>query len=268
MKRFLFYVVLTLFTLAILVPFFLTLLTAFKTQPELAKGVFKLPENFSFANFVQAWNQGHFNYYFRNSVIVIVPVVLLATFFSILSAYALAQLPLPGRSVVFALFLLGLIVPLEGLIIPLYYALRSVALLDTYWALILPQVALSIPFGSYLLWASFKAAPQSLVDAAVLDGASRNAILWRVLVPLTRPTINVLLVFFFIWNWNEFLMPLILISKDELRTLPIGLAFFQGRYTVNIPLLAAGATMVSVPLIVVYLIFQRQFIRGLISGIE
>lgn len=268
MKRILFYLVLSLFTLAILIPFFLTLLTAFKTQAELTKGVFALPQQLSFQNFVQAWNQGHFNYYFRSSVIVIIPVVVAATFFSVLSAYALALLPLPGRNVVFALFLLGLILPLEGLIIPLYYALRNLNLLDTYWALILPQIALSIPFGSYLLWTSFKAAPQSLVDAAILDGASRSAILWRVLVPLARPTINVLVVFFFIWNWNEFLMPLILISKDELRTLPVGLAFFQGRYTVNIPLLAAGATMVSVPLIIVYLIFQRQFIRGLTTGVE
>ncbi len=268
MKRFLLYAVLILFTLTILVPFFLTLLTAFKTQPELAKGVFTLPERLNWQNFTDAWTQGHFNIYFVNSLIVIIPVVILATLFSILSAYALAHLPLPGRSIVFALFLLGLIVPLEGLIIPLYYTLRSLKLLDTYWALILPDVALSIPFGSYLLWASFKGAPQSLVDAAVLDGASRSAILWRVLVPLSRPTINVLIVFFFIWNWNDFLLPLILISKDELRTLPVGLAFFQGRYTVNIPLLAAGATIVSTPLIIIYLIFQRQFIRGLTTGIE
>lgn len=268
MKRLGTYFILSMFTLAILIPFFLTLLTAFKTQKELSQGVFKLPETFSFANFIQAWSEGKFSTYFANSIIVIIPVVLLATFFSVLCAYALAHLPLPGRAVVFALFLLGMILPLEGLIIPLYYALKNLRLLDTYWALILPEVALSIPFGSYLLWSSFKATPQSLIDAAVIDGANRNAILWHVLVPLARPTINVLVVFFFIWNWNEFLMPLILISKDELRTLPVGLAFFQGRYTVNIPLLAAGATMVSVPLIIVYLIFQRQFIRGLTTGID
>jgi raffinose/stachyose/melibiose transport system permease protein len=268
MKRLGLYIILSIFTLAILIPFFLTLLTAFKTQKELSQRVFKLPESFSFNNFIQAWNEGRFNIYFLNSIIVIIPVVILATFFSILCAYALAHLPLPGRAVVFGLFLLGLILPLEGLIIPLYYALKNMRLLDTYWALILPEIALSIPFGSYMLWASFKSAPQSLVDAAVIDGASRNAILWNVLVPLARPTINVLITFFFIWNWNEFLMPLILISNDDLRTLPVGLAFFQGRYTVNIPLLAAGATMVSLPLIIIYLIFQRQFIRGLTTGIE
>ena len=114
MKRLSLYAVLSLFTLAIVMPFLLTLLTAFKTQKELSKGVFHLPEHWSFANFIQAWSEGRFNIYFLNSVIVIIPVVLLATFFSILCAYALAHLPLPGRAVIFALFLLGMILPLRG----------------------------------------------------------------------------------------------------------------------------------------------------------
>ena len=159
-----------------------------------------------------------------------------------------------------------MIVPLEGLIVPMYYNLRGLGLVNTYWALILPQIALSLPFGTYLMWTTFRNLPRELIDAAVIDGANKRVILWRILVPLARPTLSVLMIFFFIWTWNEFLIPLVLVSDDSLRTLPIGIAFFQGRYTTDIPVLAAGATIVAAPLIVVYLIFQRQFIHGLVTG--
>lgn len=266
MNRVLLYGLLTLFTLLILVPFIMIALTAFKTQQELATGVFNLPRSLHWQNFVMAWTQGNFGQYFLNSCIVVVPVVTGAIFLSILSGYAFAILPLPGRSILLSLLLLGMIIPLEGLIIPMYYNLRGLGLLNTYWALILPQLALSLPFGTYLMWVTFQGLPREIVDAAIVDGAGRAVVLWRVLVPLSRPTIGVLVVFFFIWTWNEFLIPLILVSDDSLRTLPVGIAFFQGRYTTNIPVLAAGATIVAAPLIIVYFIFQRQFIHGLTSG--
>ena len=266
MNRAALYFVLVLFTALILVTFVLIGLTAFKTQGELSQGVFVLPRGLHWNNFAEAWTQGNFGQYFFNSVIVVAPVVAGALLLSTLAGYAFAVLPLPGRGILFSLLLLGMIVPLEGLIIPMYYNLRSLGLLNTYWALILPQVALSLPFGTYLMWVTFQGLPREIVDAATVDGAGRMTVLLRVLVPLARPTLSVLVVFFFIWTWNEFLIPLVLVSDDALRTLPVGIAFFQGRYTTNIPVLAAGATIVAAPLIVVYFIFQRQFIRGLTSG--
>lgn len=266
MNRLLLYVLLSLFTVLILVPFVMIGLTAFKTQSELAAGVFRLPGTLHWENFVTAWTQGNFGRYFLNSCIVVLPVITTAILLSTLSGYAFAVLPMPGRNFLLGLFLLGMIMPLEGLIIPMYYNLRGLNLLNTYWALILPQIALSLPFGTYLMWVTFQSLPRELIDAAVVDGASRQVVLWRILVPLARPTISVLVVFFFIWTWNEFLIPLILVSDDTLRTLPVGIAFFQGRYTTDIPVLAAGATIVAAPLILVYFIFQRQFIHGLVSG--
>jgi raffinose/stachyose/melibiose transport system permease protein len=260
------YVLLTVFTALILIPFLLIGLTAFKSQSELAAGVFTLPQSLQWQNFAVAWTEGRFGTYFLNSVIVVVPVVAASLFLCTLMGYAFAFLPLPGRGLLLALLFLGMIIPLEGLIIPMYYNLRGIGLYNTYWALILPQVALSIPFGTYLMWVTFQSLPEELIDAAVMDGASRGTVLWRILVPMAKPTLGALTVFFFIWTWNEFLIPLVLITDDSLRTLPVGLAFFQGRYTANVPVLAAGATIVAAPLIVVYLIFQRQFIRGLVSG--
>ena len=266
MRRVVPYVILTAFTAAILVPFVLIALTAFKTQPELAAGAFALPDTLHWQNFSTAWTEGRFGVYFMNSVIVVVPVVAASLLLCTLAGYAFAYLPLPGRGLLIGLLLLGMIVPLEGLIIPMYYNLRGVGLLNTYWALILPQVALSIPFGTYLMWITFQGLPEEVVDAAVVDGATQVTVLWKVLVPMAKPAIGALTIFFFIWTWNEFLIPLVLISDDRLRTLPVGLAFFQGRYTANIPVLAAGATVVAAPLIAVYLVFQRQFIRGLVAG--
>ncbi len=266
MRRLLPYVLLTAFTAVILVPFVLIALTAFKTQAELAAGVFTLPQSLEWGNFATAWTEGRFGVYFLNSIIVVVPVVAVSLLLCTLAGYAFAHLPLPGRGALLALLLLGMVIPLEGLIIPMYYNLRGVGLLNTYWAMILPQVALSIPFGTYLMWITFQGLPDEIVDAAVVDGATRSVVLWRILIPMARPTLGALTVFFFIWTWNEFLIPLVLITDDALRTLPVGLAFFQGRYTANIPVLAAGATVVAAPLIVVYIIFQRQFIRGLVAG--
>jgi raffinose/stachyose/melibiose transport system permease protein len=260
------YALLVTFTALILIPFLLIALTAFKSQAEVAAGVFAWPQALAWENFVTAWTEGRFGAYFLNSVIVVVPVVAASLVLCTLAGYAFAYLPVPGRGVLLALLLLGMIVPLEGLIIPMYYNLRGVGLLNTYWALILPQVALSIPFGTYLMWITFQGLPEELVDAAVVDGAPRSVVLWRILVPMAKPTLGALTVFFFIWTWNEFLIPLVLITDDALRTLPVGLAFFQGRYTANVPVLAAGATIVAAPLVIVYLLFQRQFIRGLVTG--
>jgi raffinose/stachyose/melibiose transport system permease protein len=266
MRRVLPYVLLTVFTGLILVPFALIALTAFKTQGELAAGVFALPQSLYWGNFATAWTEGRFGVYFMNSVIVVVPVVVVSLLLCSLAGYAFAHLPLPGRGFLLGLLLLGMIVPLEGLIIPMYYNLRGVGLHNTYWALILPQIGLSIPFGTYLMWVTFQGLPDEVIDAAVVDGATRATVLWRILIPMARPTLGALTVFFFIWTWNEFLIPLVLVSSDSLRTLPVGLAFFQGRYTANIPVLAAGATVVAAPLVLVYMVFQRQFIRGLVAG--
>ncbi|MDZ7801391.1 MAG: carbohydrate ABC transporter permease [Trueperaceae bacterium] len=260
------YLVLSLFTAAVLIPFLLIALTSLKTPDELGAGLLTLPEAPQWGNYLRAWTEGNLRRYFLNSLIVIVPVVVVTPALAAMCAYALALLPLPGRRTLFAVLLLGLVVPYEGLIIPLYYGLRSVGLLNTYLAMILPLIALSLPFGTYLLWATFKSLPDALIDAAVLDGAGRMTVFRHVLLPLARPTFGVLTIFLFIWNWNEFFIPLVMVSDDALRTLPVGIAFFQGRYTTDIPLLAAGATIVAAPLVVVYLAFQRQFISGLVKG--
>jgi len=260
------YVMLSLFLLLILIPIIGLVFSAFKTDAEVVKGPLTLPSQLRLDAFKEAWTTGRFNLFFRNSVIVTVVVVIASVFLSTLMGYAFALLPMPGKKVLYPLVLLGYMVPFEAVIIPLYHMMNRIDLVDTYWALILPQVGLSVSFGTLWMTSFFRTAPRELIDAAAIDGCNRWQALWRVLWPLARPAVLTLVVLVFMWTWNEFLLALVLVQKETMRTLPVGLAFFQGRYSANIPLMAAGSLIVAGPILLVYILFQRHFIRGMLGG--
>jgi raffinose/stachyose/melibiose transport system permease protein len=259
-------IILWLFALMTVIPFGLLILTSLKSRPDLLQGAFVLPEYPHFENYVSAWIDGHFNVYFQNSVLVVLPVVTISIALGTLTGFGFAFLSFPFKRTLFVMMTIGMMVPTEAFIIPLYYEMRYTGLINTYAALILPQIAMSIPFATIFMASAMRQLPQEILEAAVLDGAKRSYILRRVILPLMVPAMSTLALFLFIWTWNEFLIPLILVNDDSFRTLPIGMLFFQGRYTVNTPVLTAGAVIVIAPLILAYLIFQRKFISGLTAG--
>ena len=258
------YAILILFAAIALYPVLGILVTALGTPGD--PSGFHVPSSLHFENFTTAWNEGHFSRYLRSSAIVAVSVVAVSTVLSIMSGYAFGLMRFRGASVLFYLFLLGLMVPEEAMIVPLYFDLRDLGLTDTYWALIMPQIAMSVAFGSFWMRAFFSSAPRSIVEAARIDGASSWTTLWRVLVPFGRPAILTMMVLVFMWTWNEFLLALVMVSSDNLRTAPLGLAFFQGEHTSDLTLLAAGAVIVAMPVVIVYVLLQRHFIRGMLTG--
>ena len=217
-------------------------------------------------NFAQAWRIGHFGTYLRMSLAVSVFVVVVSALLSIMSGYAFGTMRFPLRTPLFYLFLLGIMVPSEAIVVPLYFDLRTVGLTDTYWAVALPQVAQSVAFGTLWMRAYFLSSSRAVVEADRLDGAGHWRTLWTILVPLGRPAIVTLTVLVFMWTWNEFLIPLVMVVNESLRTAPLGLAFFQGQYTSGFTLLAAGAVIVALPIVVLYLFLQRHFIRGMLEG--
>lgn len=217
-------------------------------------------------NFVDAWQIGHFGTYLRTSLIVSVSVVAVSLVLSILSGFAFGTMRFRGSGPLFYLFLLGIMMPSEAIIVPLYFDLRSLGLTNTIWAIVLPQIAQSVAFGTFWMRAYFRSSSRALVEAARLDGASNRRILWQVLVPLARPAIITLTVLTFMWTWNEFLIPLVMVTDESLRTAPLGLAFFQGQYTQGFTLLAAGSVIVATPVVAVYLFLQRHFIAGMLEG--
>jgi raffinose/stachyose/melibiose transport system permease protein len=172
-----------------------------------------------------------------------------------------------GSSILFYVFVSGLVMPAEAIVVPLYFEFRDIQLTDTYWSMILPEAGLYLAFGSFWMRAFFRSVPRSLVDASRIDGASSWTLLWRVLFPLARPSIVTMLLLFFLWSWNEFLLPLVMTSSNpNLQTLPVGLAFFQGERTTDFSGLAAGALLVIGPVVLLYIVLHRQFARGMLSG--
>ncbi|WP_040158582.1 carbohydrate ABC transporter permease [Mobilicoccus massiliensis] len=217
-------------------------------------------------NFAEAWRIGHFGTYLRTSLLVSVIVVAVSVVLSVLAGYALGSIRFPGSELVLYLFLLGMMMPNEAVVVPLYFDLRDLHLTDTLWAVVLPQIAQSVAFGSYWMRTYFRSSSRAVVEAARLDGAGHWRTLWLILVPLARPAIVTLTVLTFMWTWNEFLIPLVMVTAEGLRTAPLGLAFFQGQYTQGFTLLAAGACIVATPVVVLYVFLQRHFIAGMLEG--
>ena len=185
---------------------------------------------------------------------------------STLGAYAFARGAFAGKKILFALFIVGLTIPLDILVIPLFFDILSLGILNTIWALVLPQIAIGIPFGILLLRSFMEDLPEEVFEAAKLDDCSTFKTLIYIVVPLTRPALVTLLVFNFMWTWNQFLLPTVMIQTDSARTLPVGLNYFQGRFATDVPLLMAGATIAFLPIVLVYIVFQRQFIKGITAG--
>lgn len=260
------YALLIFFVFLAVTPFIVSAFTAFKTNNEIVQGAFAPPAVWRWSNFGEAWEQARFSTYFGNSIIIVIPVVAASVILSTMTGFAFGRLRFRFSRALFVVFLIGVIMPLEAYIIPLYYLMDSLDLTDTRWALILPQIGMSVCFGTFWMRGFFASIPNDIVDAAKIDGCNNWNALWRVMLPLVRPAILTLVVLFFIWTWNDFLLALVMINSDELRTVPQGLAFFQGRYTTNVPLTSAGATLVAVPTIAIYVLLQRQFIRGLTGG--
>lgn len=255
-----------LLSLTVLLPVVWIVSTALKTRAEVSQGPLALPSTWVWANFPDAWVVGRFGTYFLNSVLVVVPVVAGVLLISLLAAYAFSMYEFRGKHWLFVLLLGGLTIPIGVLVVPLYYQMLTLGLINTHWALVLPEIAISLPFGVLLLRSFMLGIPRDILAAGRMDGATDWQLLWYVVAPLTKPALLSLLIFTFMWSWNQFLLPVVLVQTEAVRTLPLGLSFFQGRYSSNLPLLMAGATISFLPIVVIYVAFQRQFIKGITAG--
>ena len=224
------------------------------------------PAHPHWGNFAAAWSAANLLALFRSSILIVLGVVPAAVIMATLAGYALAQLRVPAGKIIFGLLLAGLTVPYEGLITPLYYDMRSLGLLGSRLAVVLPLVGLLMPFGVFWMRAHFRAAETALTEAGELDGGSVWQIFRRIHLPLARPAIAALTILFFLATWNQYLLPLVLIDNPAHRTVAGGLGAFQGQYGTNTSLLCAGSLLIIAPSLLVFLIFQRSFVRALLQG--
>jgi len=258
------YGILLFFTVIALMPFIWTLLNSVKTNNEIMGAPFSLPQKFLWDNYREAWTTGRLGVYFWNSVVSAVPVVVVSIAISSLAGYAFARVSFWGKGVMLFLFLFGLTVPFQAKVIHLYYVLMSLRLLDNLWGIILPSIG--GPFGIFLMRAFFMQLPNELSDSAKIDGCSELAVFTRVMFPLAQPAVVSLVVFSFMGIWNEYFLPLIVLTSDARRTLPLGVVHFQSRYYTDYRLVFAALVLSIIPVVIVYLAFQRQFIRGVAVG--
>lgn len=248
-----------------LVPFIIMFLTALRPAGSAVSG-FEWPTEPHWENFGQAFVDSDFLTLAGSSAIIVVGVVPLALLFSTLAGYALGQLNVPGGRGIFVAFLLGLTIPFESAIVPLYYQARDLGTLNTPLAVILPLIAWSMPFGVFWMRSQFASIPVDLSEAAQLDGASRGQVLRHVQLPLLTPALVTLGLLQFLAAWNSFLLSIVLIDDPAHRTMAGALAAFQGEHRVDIPLMCAAAVLLMAPTLALFLVLQRHFVKALLAG--
>jgi raffinose/stachyose/melibiose transport system permease protein len=250
----------------VLVPLMMTLFGAIKTTGDLLFNPLGLPDRIHWENFDGILQNPNFWIQLRNSLVVMlvsaIGVVLLAS----MPAFVFARTPFPGRDFVFNFFTLGLLFPLAVAILPLYIAIRQLSLIDTHWGIILPQIAFGLPGTILILRGFFSALPQEIEDAAYIDGCSTVGFFWYIALPLVRPALAAVFVLAMVGSWNAFFLPLLVLNKEHLWTLPLGIMQFQGQWGTDWARVLAFVSLTLIPTILFYFFAERHIVTGLTAG--
>lgn len=242
------------------------LLGSFKSVEEFFASPFGLPEHFSFSNYRHAWTDASVSTTLRNSVIVTGCSVVLSTAVSCLASYAIARLPFAGRMVWRLLFVGGLIVPVQLIMIALFIIMRHLGILDTLTSLVIVYTTFGIPLGVLVLVGFFQALPRELTEAATIDGASHFRTFIHIVLPLARAPIFTVVILNGVWIWNDFFIALVLTTKQSVATLPLGILNFFGVYSTEWGLIFASVVIAALPVVALYLMMTKRFIAGLTAG--
>lgn len=253
--------------LLMLFPFWIAIINAFKPAPDyIAGGPVSLPTELDFSALVDFWDGVDFNRKLLNSVLISGSVALIAVTLSLLSAFAIGIGRIRGRVWILALFMLAFTIPQEALVYPLFVLTRDLGLYDTTTGVVVILAVLQSAFGTYMLSSVLGTFPPEVLEAARLDGATRFQVLRLVVLPLTRPTMAVLMTFFFIWTWNDFFLPLVLLPSADNQTVSVALGALSGQYTSDPTALAAASLAGILPALLFFLLFQRTLMRGVNLG--
>ncbi len=265
LKRILLFLILFFVLIGMLFPMYWMIASSLSSK---ASSILKisdlLPKEFTLKNYIDVWSYGPFPRFFFNSLFVAVMVTLGNMIFCLMVGYAFARKSFRFKSVLFLSVIVVLMIPVHILIVPLFLVIKNLGWYDTYFALIVPWLV--NPLGIFLMRQYIQALPKDLENQARIDGAGEFRILFQIVAPLCKPALAVLAIQVFLVNWNSFLFPFILTSSEKMRTLPVALALFQGYQTIDWPHLLAASSLSALPVIIVFLFFQRQIISGLTAG--
>ncbi|MGA7205891.1 MAG: carbohydrate ABC transporter permease [Specibacter sp.] len=256
-----------LWSLMVLIPLAWTVMSSFKTTKEIFASPFALPDKWQFQNYVNAWNTAGIGSYFLNTVIVVGCALVIVMVLGAMCAYVLARYVFPGSRAVYYLMLAGLTFPIFLAIVPLFFILKNIGLLNTLPGLIIVYVAFALPFTVFFLFSFFKALPHEIGEAAQIDGAGEWRTFFQVMLPMAKPGLASVAIFNFLGLWNQYLIPVAINSNHSNWVLSQGIAAFAGQqgYAVDFGSLFAAAVIVVVPVLIAYIIFQRQ-LQGSVSA--
>ncbi|HEU0164431.1 MAG TPA: carbohydrate ABC transporter permease [Thermomicrobiales bacterium] len=259
--RYFLYAILLLGGILMIFPFIWMVISSLK-MPQDIYTLSLIPPDPTLDNYRQVFDKTEYVRWFVNSLVVATITTASVAFFDSLAGYTLAKFRFPGQSIIFILILSTLMVPTEMLVIPWYMLSINLHWTDTYWGIMFPGVISA--FGVFLMRQFFTGVPNDLIDAARLDGFSEFRIFWKIALPLVKPAVAALCIFTFLGNWNAYIWPLIVTRSEQMRTLPVGIAFFSSEAQSSFNLIMAAASLATVPVLIIFVIFQRQIIKGIV----
>jgi raffinose/stachyose/melibiose transport system permease protein len=258
---------LVLVALIWIAPFIFILLTSLKTRPDLMQtGAFGLPTSIAWENFSNAWQRANLSRTALNSLVIAFTKVPLGLLISSMAAFALTRMRFPFQKVIFLIIVMGTMIPVQVALGPLFHMILGLGLLNQYLGILLPYIAFGVPYQIFILRGFFRTIPKELDEAARIDGASAFGLYWRIILPLALPALAALFILDFVSTWNEFAIALVILQRQEAWTIPLALQAFMGQFGNNYTQLNAAIVMAILPVVIVYLIFQRYFVSGLASG--
>ena len=255
-----------LIALSTFYPILFILNIAMKSRRDYVLDRFAIVDTINFDNFTQVWDSTPIATYFMNSIITSGGAVLLLLFLSSLAGYAFSHMKFHGRRVLFFFCITGLMIPVQVIMVPFLQLMIDLNLLNTHSGLIISFVVFFLPFSLYLMTSFYASVPREILEAAKLDGASLWQIYWKIMLPIGKPALISIGILDLLFTWNDILLPLLIMQDRDKRTLMVGISTLRGEFTSNIPLFAAGVIMAILPLLIVYLIFQRQIANGVTVG--
>jgi multiple sugar transport system permease protein len=259
--------VLVLLTLLWLIPIISTVITSLRTNNDiLSRGFWAVPEKLVFSNFRTAWERGGLSKFLPNSFIITIPSLVLTLFFSSLSAYALARFRFRGNRLIYFLYVGGMMLPFQVLLLPVFLLTDFLGLYDTYWGLIAFHTAFQMGFCTFVLRNYMVTVPTQIFDAARIDGCNEFRIWWQIMMPLTIPALAAVATLEFTWIFNDYLLAIVLVRSEKHMPVTAGLASLQGQFIMDWTVIVSGALLAAIPTIIVFIFLQRYFIEGLTLG--
>ena len=253
-------------SMIVLLPIAYMFIASFKSVSDFFMNPYGLPSSWEWTNYIRAYDEANISVTFPNSVIVTFLSVSFSTLLAAAASFGISQMSKKVASPLYFIFVVGMMIPVQMIILPLFILLRQIGVFGTLWSVILPYTAFGLPLAVLILVPFFAALPSSLSDAARIDGAGEWRIFWSILLPLTRPALISVAILNGVWMWNEFFIPLIVTTKPEIYTLPLGIISFIGSYSTEWGLLFASVSIASIIVIVVYVKLTKYFVEGLSAG--